>query len=427
MKFKYLIGVLTLLIAFQSFAHQNVLIICVDDMRFDDLSLTGGPDFISTPNIDRIGIEGANFENGFVVYSKCKPSKGTMLSGWYPHVYRESPKSFIDNGIAKHVKSSGYNTAFIGKYHYNKTPQPFYDRWVGFATFNPFINPTLNIDGSDSIVNGHLTDVLTDFAVAYIEENQSNPFMLFLSYKAVHVPATPQPRYDGMFDTVGVSLPPLNPLALVNKPSFIQPICENDRIQDLLDQKQNMYELMTGLDECIGRVLDTLDSRGLSDSTLVIFMSDNGFMYGENRLAATKKWAYEHSMRIPILMRYPPTIPGGTVVPDFALNLDLAETVYDFLDINTATSQGISLFDFIDGTDNRNEFLYEFINDFSGTGVPGTGQSNIPTFRAVRNNQYKFIDHLCDQKQKNSMTFKTIRSNILISLTIRLIQVSSAI
>ena len=384
-------------ISFGILAHTNVIILSVDDLRYNDLSLTGAPPFVSTPNLDRIGIEGVNFINAFVVYSKCKPSKGTMLTGLYPHVYDAAPSYFFDAGLSKQAKDKGYHTAFIGKYHWTQNPRPYWDHWAAYATFNPFINPSFNINGTDTTVAGHLTDIVTDFALDYLESHSANPFMLFLSYKAVHLPATPQDRFAGMFDSVDMPLPILSPNALVNKPSFIKPVCTNERLPELIETKKDMYELLTGLDECVGVILDTLESKGILDSTFIILMSDNGFMYGENRLSATKKWVYEQSMRIPMLARYPKSIPSGTVVSDFALNLDLVQTVYDVMDIDSAQTQGVSLLDFVDGSKTRKEFLYEFINNFSGGGNSQSGQADVPTFRAVRTEDYKFVDYICDQ------------------------------
>jgi arylsulfatase A-like enzyme len=181
--------------------RPNVVFILVDDLRWDELGCTGHP-FASTPNVDRLAREGANFRNAFASTPLCSPSRAAFLTGAYSHT-----NGVIDN-VARDALSrlvtwprllqdAGYRTAFMGKWHMGNddSPRPGFDRWVSFRGQGVYNNPPLNVDGRSRSSEGYITDILTNYAVEFIRQSRAQPFCLYVAHKAIH-PNTQQ-RDDG--------------------------------------------------------------------------------------------------------------------------------------------------------------------------------------------------------------------------------------
>ena len=392
-----LCAILIMLISFLNVSSQtNVLLVLLDDLRYDDLGISGAPSYVSTPNFDRIGIEGAHFNSAFTVLSICEPSRATILSGLYPHMHgalNNNSCICIDstNLIPYFAQKKGYTTSFIGKYHFNKNPQKNYSNWVSFGGNVKYLDPTINVNGLDTLLSGHVTDILTRYAIDFIEGNHDSNFFLILSHLAPKNPPVPQAAFSGMLDNMLDTLDLSDSLDLIGKPSFLNVNCEEISEANIRASKQKYYESIIGTDHTFGLILDTLEHYGVLDSTLIMVTSDNGFLYGEHLLAG-KRLAYEESIRIPILMRYPNRIPFGTVVSNnIVLNLDIAPTILDAIGTSSSKMQGVSLFEFVDGNKQRNAFLYEYERDTSS----GSKEA-IPSFRSVRTHHYKLITYNCD-------------------------------
>src|SRR5947207_3809842 len=182
---------------------RNIVLIVTDDHRYDALGCAGHP-FLKTPNLDALARGGAHLQNAFVTTSLCSPSRASILTGLYAHRHR-----VIDNNnplpqgltfFPQYLQATGYETAFIGKWHMGSdsdAPQPGYDRWVSFkgqGTYWP--NPNgLNVDGRQVAQQGYLTDELTDYAVGWLKARSGNkPFLLCLSHKAVHTDLLPDEK-----------------------------------------------------------------------------------------------------------------------------------------------------------------------------------------------------------------------------------------
>jgi N-acetylglucosamine-6-sulfatase len=185
--------------------RPNIVVVVVDDLRWDELGITGHP-FVETPHIDRLAREGALFTNAFHAVPLCSPNRATILTGQYP-----SRHGIIDNvarSLASHrletfpiaLQAHGYETAFLGKWHMGNdpSPRPGFDYWVGFPGQGRTADPELFEDGRLHVVPGYITDILTDRAVAFITRPRQRPFFLYLAHKAVHPDI--QQRNDGSVD-----------------------------------------------------------------------------------------------------------------------------------------------------------------------------------------------------------------------------------
>ena len=203
--------------------RPNVIVLVVDDLRWDELGVMGHP-FLETPNIDRLAHEGVLFTNAFQSVPLCSPNRACILTGQYP-----SRHGIIDNvarNRASHglqtfpqaLQAGGYETAFLGKWHMGNdpTPRPGFDQWVAIPGQGRTMDPELYEDGRIHTVEGYITDVLTDRAVSFIETDREEPFFLYIGHKAIHpdarqlddgsvdlsVPSTykPAPRHLGRYE-----------------------------------------------------------------------------------------------------------------------------------------------------------------------------------------------------------------------------------
>ena len=169
----------------QAQSRPNVVFVLVDDLRWDELGCTGHP-FASTPNIDRLAREGANFRNAFASTPLCSPSRAAFLTGTYSHT-----NGMTDN-VARDALShrlvtwprllheAGYRTAFLGKWHMGNddSPRPGFDRWVSFRGQGTYLNPALNVDGRATSSTGYITDILTRYAVEFIRDSSCGTVLL---------------------------------------------------------------------------------------------------------------------------------------------------------------------------------------------------------------------------------------------------------
>jgi N-acetylglucosamine-6-sulfatase len=382
----------------------NIVLILADDLRWDALSIAGHP-FFKSPNIDRIGNEGAVFRNAFVTHSLCSPSRATLLTGVYTHRH-----GVINNEVAlnpnlptvpKILQAAGYETAFIGKWHMGVAeamPKPGFNRWVSFRGQGNYVDPEFNVDGKTQTVKGHMTDILTDFALEFLSQDRSVPFFMIVSHIAVHHPLIPQDRFAEKYATTNITFPPTYGENLSNKPEFVR--CLSFRNDSLLTSRVRRYfDTLAGVDESVGKILNKLSEKGLLDETLVIFLGDNGHFLGEHNLV-DKRAAYEESIRIPLLIRYPYWFRVNAVFPQLmALNLDIAPTVLEAAGIAAPPHmQGVSLRKLVRGEVKRQSFLYEYYV------IPNN--SCIPSMRAIRTQNHKYITY-----------FDTTRTEELYDLT----------
>ena len=340
--------------------RPNMLVIYVDDLRADALSATGNP-WIKTPHLDRLAAEGLVCTNSFVTTSLCCPGRVSVLTGKYAHAtgvtdnqpkrdFQDRHRTFVDQ-----LDEDGYETAFIGKWHLpnpEASPQRGFDHWVSFEGQGEYFDPLLNIDGARVQSTGHNADVLTDRALGWLEGHAGarDPFFLFLSYKNCHTPWDPPLRHRGLLDDVDIPLP----ASFNDDPDELPTAWRASRLsrrnrgahphpEYYAAVVRRYHELIMGVDESVGRVLELLESRGVLDETLVLFTSDNGYLLGEHGFIQ-KGHSYEPSMRVPLILRYPAVIPAGSLSSRAALNVDIAPTLLSLAGLDIPEDvQGVDL------------------------------------------------------------------------------------
>ena len=373
-------------------APPNIIVVMTDDQRWDALGCAGHP-FLKTPNIDRLAREGAIFQNAFVTTPLCSPSRATFLTGQYVH--KHGVRGNGDSKAISHsfvtwpalLQKAGYTTGYVGKIHMGNdpTPRPGFDYWVGVPGQGRYVNPRLHIDGELKEVPGYMTDVLTDDSVEFLKKQRdaTKPFALVLAHKAIHGPFTPAERHKDLYADEKIHRAPSVDDDLSGKPA----IAGKTKGGPGENVQRNMLRAIVAVDEGVGKIIAALEeSKQLAD-TLIVFTSDNGDFWGEHRLG-DKRAAYEESIRVPLVMRYPKKIAAGSKPTAIALNADLAPTCLALAGVAIPSDMhGKSLLPVLGGKSDgwRSAALFEYFMEKQF--------AHIPNWQAVRTDRWKYIHY----------------------------------
>ncbi|EGF25470.1 sulfatase family protein [Rhodopirellula baltica] len=387
---------------------RNVVFILTDDHRFDAMGCAGHP-FLETPNLDSIAANGTHIKNAFVTTSLCSPSRASILTGLYTHKHRVIDNNrLVPDGtlfFPQYLQRAGYDTAFVGKWHmggHHDDPRPGFDHWVSFRGQGNYLPPgpkyTLNVNGERVKQKGYITDELTDYAVDWLKERDDDkPFFLYLSHKAVHSNFTPAKRHQGRYADEDLSFLPTGKelSADKNTPRWVRDQKNSWHGIDFsyhsdkgLDYLYRRYcESVLAVDDSVGRVLQQLKDMGIHDDTLIIYMGDNGFMWGEHGLI-DKRVSYEASIRVPMLMQCPNLFDGGQPIENVVGNIDVGPTILHAAGLQTPEyMDGQSFLDLPNNRDAdwRKYFLYVY---YWEKNFPQT-----PTQFALRGDRFKYITY----------------------------------
>jgi arylsulfatase A-like enzyme len=386
---------------------RNVIFILSDDHRYDFMGFLNKPKFLETPSMDRMAREGAYIKNATVSTALCSPSRASILTGQYAHRH-----GVVDNNtrvpagtrfFAQDLQKAGWQTAFMGKWHMGHAsdePRPGFNKWISFKGQGVYFNPTFNIDGKQVKRQGHVSDLLTDYALDWLKDgrDQGRPFFLYLSHKAVHAMFEPAKRHHGKYDDVELEYPRSMAYTEENykgKPQWVKEQRNSWHGVDHMYHGQMDFdtfyrrycETLLSVDESIGRIIKYLESNNLAEETLVMYMGDNGFVFGEHGLI-DKRHMYEESMRVPFLAWCPGTIKSGSVIEELIQNIDIAPTVMDVAGLKTPERMdGRSFLPILQGKKIswRDAAFYEY---YWERNFPHT-----PTTHGVRTNRYKYIHY----------------------------------
>ena len=320
--------------------QPNIIFILTDDQRWDCLSCAGHP-YLKTPNMDRIANEGVRFANMFCTDSLCSPSRASFLSGVYAHTHgvRNNFTEYPDNlpSYPKALKSAGYNTAYVGKWHMgenNDEHRSGFDYWASHKGQGQYYGTEWNIQGKRQKLDGYYTHIVTDLAVNWMK-TAKQPFAIEIGHKAPHGIWVPEPKYAHAFDSMPVDRPATATLP-PGTPDWVSkriktwhgidgPLYETN---DYGVFRRSYLATLLSVDDAVGQVFDVLKSLGELDNTLIAYAGDNGFLLGEHA-SIDKRTAWEESMRIPLLVRYPEMITTPHVVNEMVLNQDLAPSLVE--------------------------------------------------------------------------------------------------
>jgi N-acetylglucosamine-6-sulfatase len=386
---------------------RNVIFILSDDHRYDFMGFLNKPKFLETPNMDRMAREGAYIKNATVSTALCSPSRASILTGQYAHRH-----GVVDNNtrvpegtrfFPQDLQKAGWQTAFMGKWHMGHAsdePRPGFDKWISFRGQGVYLNPTFNIDGRQVKCEGHVSDLLTDYALDWINNDcdRKKPFMLYLSHKAVHAMFEPAKRHLGKYENVKLEYPKSMADTEENykgKPDWVKEQRNSWHGVDYMYHGQMDFdtfyrrycETLLSVDDSIGRVIKYLEDNNLAEDTLVMYMGDNGFVFGEHGLI-DKRHMYEESMRVPFLAWCPGMIKPDLVIEELIQNIDIAPTILDVAGIETpARMDGKSFLPILQGKKIpwRDAAFYEY---YWERNFPQT-----PTTHGVRTDHYKYIHY----------------------------------
>ena len=391
--------------------------VLVDDMRWDEMRAAGHP-FIDTPHMDRVAREGARFLNAFATTPLCSPSRASFLTGQYAHTNgitdNTARPSHTLRTFPAALQRAGYRTGFFGKWHMGNddSPRPGFNHWVAMPGQGEAVDPSLNVDGERVNAKGYTTDLLTDYVERFIERPSDQPFLVYLAHKAIHpnviqkddgslVPIPGQPggfvaaerhrgRYAGrpMPRRASAFKPPLGKPALLRPVEGLPPLGRETATTD--EEIRGRIEMLLGVDDSLGRILATLEKQRVLDDTVVVFTSDHGYFYGEHGLNEERRLAYEETIRIPLLIRYPRRVAANVTRSQMVLSIDLAPTLLELAGVQPgADLQGRSLIPVLerDSRDWRSSFLVEYYSDTVFQRIHQMGYS------AARTERHKYIQY----------------------------------
>ncbi|MFN7925636.1 MAG: sulfatase [Bryobacteraceae bacterium] len=415
----------------------NILFVMTDDHAQGHLGCYGNK-LTSTPNMDRIAVEGARFDNAFVTNSLCAPSRATVLTGAYSHLHGIRGNSEAKDNIEKIdptmptfpqlLQKAGYRTGLVGKWHLSHDPVGF-DYWNILPGQGLYFNPEFIEKGQHKKLSGYATDLTTDMALDFLDKDHERPFCLVYQHKAPHRPFSPPERYSEDLAKVEIPHPPTyddnyatrkiakeaedmrfdTSLAgdYKNMPKDLKP---GERKEWLFQRfVKDYYGAIRAIDENLGRVFDALVQQGKYEDTLIIYTSDNGFFVGDHGWY-DKRFMYEPSLKVPLMIRAPGAA-RGLAPRQMAVNIDLAPTILDYAGVAApATMQGKSLRPILEGKaspDWRTSMYYAYYENswvLAGKGLAARSDPSFQYFtphrigphRGVRTMTHKLIHYYAE-------------------------------
>ncbi|MFP6584565.1 MAG: sulfatase [Candidatus Hydrogenedentota bacterium] len=380
----------------------NIIVLVSDDQRWDAMGAAGNT-IIQTPNMDKLAAGGVRFRNAFCTTSICCASRASLLTGMYASTHgiedfaTPLPDALFAKSYPALLREAGYHTGFVGKWGVgNKLPKEQFDFFKGFGGQGKFFN---EVDGETV----HMTSLIGGDAVEYLStRSDDQPFCLSVSFKAPHVQDQdpkqflPDPVFDDLYvdDTMPVA-ETANEKFYESQPELVRNTEARVRWKKRFSNPEhhqtsvkNYYRLVTGIDTAIGRMLDELDRKGLSDNTVILFLSDHGFFLGERGLAG-KWYMYEESIRIPFIL-YDPRVASKDRQPmsdATVLTIDLAPTITALAGIDApAEMQGRNLRPLLNAEPDswRDTWFYE--HHFARE-----RENFIPASEGIRTRDWKYI------------------------------------
>ena len=369
--------IILLLILFISCTKQveqkpNIILIITDDQGYGDIGYNGNS-HIKTPNLDLLATNSMRFNN-FYVSPVCAPTRSSLLTGRYSlrtgvtDTYNGGAMMSNDETtLAEILKENNYQTGIFGKWHlgdnypFRPTDQGFHESLIhlsgGIGQVGDFTNyykgnrsyfdPILWHNNEQKKYEGYCSDIFTDEAIKFIEENKSNQFFCYLSFNAPHTPLQVPDKYYDLYKNVDPSV-----------------ISESEKIsmteKNVLDAKR-IYGMVTNIDDNVGKLVSKLKELNIDKNTILIFMTDNGpqqFRYVSN-LRGLKSSVYNGGIKVPFYLSYPKIHDAGLDLDNFSAHIDVLPSLLDLCDIETPKNIKIDGKNFLNkSTEERSFFSY---------------------------------------------------------------------
>jgi arylsulfatase A-like enzyme len=396
----------------------NFVIILVDDLGWADVKCNYPESFYETPHVDRLAERGIRFTQAYAAHPVCSPTRAALITGKHPNRVnitdwlpgndpRDRPLlgpqdsdelALNELTLAEQLKSHGYQTGFVGKWHLGNDEE-FWPEHQGFdlniggweagspkivkgksnGYYSPYGNPRLK-DGPEG---EYLTDRLTDESIRFIREKRGHPFLLYLSYYAVHTPIQPAKKH---FENYRTKREHLNLKEIPHKR-------EGEGWTKLIQENSAYASMVASMDENVGRVLETLQEQGLDENTWVIFTSDNGglsTLFRKNAptsngpLRAGKGWCYEGGIRVPFIISGPHIHGPGRVEEQPVVTMDVFATVLSLAGLTPPDNDGENLLPVIqgDGLLDRDVLFWHYPHYHGSAWTPGS---------AIRKGDWKLV------------------------------------
>jgi len=368
--------------------RPNILIIVTDDQTADTLD-------VMPKTRDFFKKNGTKFPNAFVSTPLCCPSRASIFSGRYAHnhgVFRtgSDPALFDqESTMQARLRNAGYLTAISGKYLNSWTQAidpPHFDRWAFFSRgrrgdTDGYYNLPFNVDGKRRIAQQYSTRFVQNRALEFLnwfERNDGRPWFLYVAPFAPHPPALPEPKYSNERIPKWIRNPAFFEKEIRDKPQYVQ--LSNRKQWRTRRMRARQLRSLLSVDDMVGRLAGRLDDLGEERDTVAIFLSDNGYLWGEHRLTG-KGVPYTGSIKVPMMMRWPGHVRRGAIDTRFALNIDVAPTALDVAGLSADAMDGRSL---TDKSWQRDRVLLEF---WGGTSAP------IPGWASIRTSEHQYIEY----------------------------------
>lgn len=358
----------------QSDTPPNIIFIMSDDHAANAISAYGSK-INKTPNLDRIAQNGMRFDHCYCTNSICTPSRANILTGQHSHI--NGVKTLNDDidgqrpvQIQKLLKAKNYQSAIIGKWHLGHTPNADpngFDYWNVLPGQGEYHNPVMIDKDGEKKYEGYVTDIITDQSIDWMKQRDTTrPFMLMCHHKAPHRPWQPSAKYADLYSDMDIS-EPASETFFDNYATRSEAVREAnmrlEHLRPLVDLKaevpqglsfkeerrwryqryiKDYLRCVASIDESVGRILDYLEQNNLSDNTMVVYTSDQGFYLGEHGWF-DKRFMYEESFQMPFMVQYPKQIKAGSVNKDMLCNNDFAPTFMSFAGLEVHPEmQGVS-------------------------------------------------------------------------------------
>lgn len=350
----------------QASTQPNIVFIMSDDHAAHAISAYGSR-INQTPNIDRLANEGMRLDSCYCTNSICTPSRAAILTGQHAHV--NEVRTLVDkiDGqrpilVQKLFRQAGYQTAIVGKWHlgHGGAADPTgFDYWNVLPGQGSYQDPKMIEMGTERNYSGYVSEIITDLSLQWLQRRDaSRPFFLMCHHKAPHRNWQPGEKYAHLYDDVTIPEPETlfddysnrANAAAEARMRIDRDLNENDLKAPppaelngaaLTKWKYQRYikdylRCCASVDDSVGQILNELETQGLSENTIVIYTSDQGFFLGDHGWY-DKRFMYEESLQMPFLIRYPAEIQAGSISNDILTNVDFAPTLLDFAGLSVPT------------------------------------------------------------------------------------------